>query len=123
MWERRFAALLSPVRFFGNPLVTIFVVGSTASLSLGDRIGVLIIIAMVVLSVPLNFFVKLQARRAVDEIRMQVATMAAVLRGEREGEPPIAVFTVSIPTPPTWPRSSLPRRSIATWPTSSRKSR
>ena len=123
MRKRRLAALLSPVRFFGNPLVIVFVVGSTASLSLGDRVGVLGIIAMVVPSASLNFSIEVQARRAANEIRMQAATMAAFLHNGREGEPPIAVVTVCMPTPPTWPWSGLPRRIISTWLTSSRKSR
>jgi Mg2+-importing ATPase len=88
--ERPFAALLSFVRFFANPLVIILVVASTVSLSLGDRVGGLIIIAMVLLSVLLNFFMEFQARHAVEEIRKQVATMAAVLRDGREQERPIA---------------------------------
>ena len=54
--ERRFAALLSFVRFFGNPLITVLLVASAVSLSLGDRVGGLIIIATVLLSVLLNFF-------------------------------------------------------------------
>ncbi len=88
--ERRFAALLSFIRFFANPLVIILLVASTVSLSLGDRVGGLIIIAMVLLSVLLNFFMEFQARHAVEEIRKQVATMAAVLRDGREQELPIA---------------------------------
>jgi Mg2+-importing ATPase len=88
--ERRFAALLSLVRFFANPLVIILLVASAVSLSLGDRVGGLIIIAMVLLSVLLSFFMEFQARHAVEEIRQQVATMASVLRDGREQELPIA---------------------------------
>ena len=88
--ERRFAALLSFVRFFGNPLIIVLLVASAVSLSLGDRVGGLIIIATVLLSVLLNFFMEFQARHAVEEIRKQVATMAAVLRDGREQELPIA---------------------------------
>ena len=87
--ESRFAALpssraFSPIRSSSScswPAV---------SLSLGDRIGGLIIIAIVLLSVLLNFFMEFQARRAVEEIRKQVATTAAVLRDGREQELPIA---------------------------------
>jgi Mg2+-importing ATPase len=90
--ERPFAALLSFLRFFANPLVIILLVASTVSLSLGDRVGGLIIIAMVLLSVLLNFFMEFQARHAVEEIRKQVATMAAVLRDGREQELPIVAL-------------------------------
>ncbi len=88
--ERRFAALLDFVRFFANPLVIILVVASVVSLSLGDQVGGLIIIAMVLLSVLLSFFMEFQARHAVEEIRKQVATTAAVLRDGREQELPVA---------------------------------
>ncbi|MCE5246296.1 MAG: magnesium-translocating P-type ATPase [Candidatus Polarisedimenticolia bacterium] len=88
--ERRFAKLLSVVRYFANPLVVILVAAGAVSLSLGDPVGGLIIIAIVLLSVLLNFFMEFQARRAVEEIRRQVATTAAVLRDGRERELPIA---------------------------------
>jgi P-type Mg2+ transporter len=86
--ERRFAGLVTFARFFANPLVVILLVASTISLSLGDPVGGLIIIAMVLLSVLLNFFMEFQARHAVEAIRKQVATMAAVLRDGREQEVP-----------------------------------
>jgi hypothetical protein len=59
------ARRLSFVRFFGNPLIIVLLVASAVSLSLGDRVGGLIIIAMVLLSVLLNFFMEFQARHAV----------------------------------------------------------
>jgi Mg2+-importing ATPase len=88
--ESRFAGLLAFLRFFANPLVIILVVASSISLSLGDQVAGLIIIAMVLLSVLLNFFMEFQARHAVEEIQKQVATMAAVMRDGREQELPIA---------------------------------
>ncbi len=88
--KQRFAALLGFLRFFANPLVIILLVASAVSLSLRDRVGGLIIIAMVLLSVLLNFFMEFQARHAVEEIQKQVATMAAVLRDGREQDLPIA---------------------------------
>ncbi len=88
--ESRFAGLISFLRFFANPLVIILVVASSISLMLGDRAGGLIIIAMVLLSVLLNFFMEFQARHAVEEIRKQVATTAAVIRDGQEQELPIA---------------------------------
>ena len=90
MRESRFAALLDFLRFFANPLVVILLVASAISLALGDPVGGLIIIAMVLLSVLLNFFMEFQARHAVEAIRKQVATTAAVLRDGREQELPVA---------------------------------
>ena len=88
--ESRFAALLSLLRFLINPLVIILLVASGISLALGDPFGGTIIIAIVLLSVLLNFFMEFQAEHAVQEIRKQVATTAAVLRDGREQELPIA---------------------------------
>ena len=88
--ESRFAALFSFFRFFANPLVIILVVASGVSLALGEHVGGLIIIAIVLFSVFLNFFMEFQARHAVEEIRKQIATTAAVLRDGREQELPIA---------------------------------
>ena len=82
--ESRFAVLISLLRFLTNPLVIILLVASAISLVLGDPVGGLIIIAIVLLSVLLNFFMEFQARHAVEEIRKQVATTAAVLRDGRE---------------------------------------
>ena len=88
--ESRFAVLFSLLRFLINPLVIILLVASGISLVLGDAVGGGIIIAMVLLSVLLNFFMEFQAQHAVEEIRKQVATTAAVMRDGREQELPVA---------------------------------
>jgi P-type Mg2+ transporter len=88
--EPRFATLFSVFRLFANPLVIILLVASVISLSLGDAVGGSIIIAIVLLSVLLNFFMEFQARHAVEAIRKQVATTAAVLRDRGKQELPIA---------------------------------
>src|SRR5579872_7603236 len=88
--ESRFAPLIGFLRFFANPLVVILLAASSISIVLGDRVGGGIIIAIVLLSVIVNFYVEFQARHAVEEIRKQVATTAAVLRDGHELELPIA---------------------------------
>src|SRR5579864_8087857 len=88
--ESRFATLLSFFGFFANPLVVILVVASGVSLALGEHVGGLIIIAIVLFSVLLNFLMEFQARHAVEEIRRQIAITAAVTRDGREQELPIA---------------------------------
>lgn len=88
--ESRFAALVSFLGFFANPLVIILVIASGISLALGEHVGGLIIIAIVSLSVLLNFLMEFQARHAVEEIRKQIAITAAVIRDGREQELPIA---------------------------------
>jgi Mg2+-importing ATPase len=87
--EPRFAALMGFLRFFGNPLVLILLAASGISIALGDPVGGSIIIAIVLLSVIVNFYVEFQARHAVEDIRKQVATTAAVLRDGRELEFPV----------------------------------
>src|SRR6202162_1473585 len=88
--ESRFASLLSFLGFFANPLVIILVVASSVSLALGEHVGGLIIIAIVLFSLLLNFLMEFQARHAVEEIRKQIAVTAVVLRDGQERELPIA---------------------------------
>ena len=88
--ESRLAGLIGFLRFVANPLVVILLVASAITLALGDPVGGLIIISMVLFSVLLSFFMEFQARHAVEEIRKQVATTAAVVRDGRETELPIA---------------------------------
>jgi Mg2+-importing ATPase len=88
--ESRFAALISFFGFFANPLVIILVIASGVSLALGEHVGGLIIIAIVLFSVLLNFLMEFQARHAVEEIRKQIAVTATVMRDGREQELPTA---------------------------------
>jgi Mg2+-importing ATPase len=88
--ESRFAPLIGFLRFFANPLVLILLAASTISIVLGDHVGGAIIIAIVLLSVVVNFYVEFQARHAVEDIRKQVATTAAVVRDGHELELPVA---------------------------------
>ena len=53
--ESRFAALISFLRFFANPLVLILLAASTISIMLRDAVGGTIIIAIVLLSVIVKF--------------------------------------------------------------------
>lgn len=84
--ERRFAALFSFCGFFASPLVIILVIASVVSLVLGEHIGGLIIIAIVLFSVFLNFFMEFQARHAVEEIQKQIAITASTTRDGRRVE-------------------------------------
>jgi Mg2+-importing ATPase len=88
--ESRFAGLIGFLSFFANPLVLTLLAASVISIVLGDAVGGSIIIAIVLLSVIVNFYTEFQARHAVEDIRKQVATTAAVLRDGRELELPTA---------------------------------
>jgi magnesium-transporting ATPase (P-type) len=65
--ESRLAGLFAFLRFFANPLVVILLVAGGVSLGMGDHVGGPIIIAIVLLSVLLNFFMEFQARHAVEK--------------------------------------------------------
>jgi P-type Mg2+ transporter len=88
--ESRFAVLIAFLHFFANPLVLILLTASLISISLGDHVGGSIIIAIVMLSVLVNFYVEFQARHAVEDISKQVATTAEVLRDGKAREVPVA---------------------------------
>jgi Mg2+-importing ATPase len=88
--ESRFAPLINFLRFFANPLVLILLAASAISIALGDHVGGSIIIAIVLLSVLVNFYTEFQARHAVEDIRKQVATTAAVVRDGHGLELPVA---------------------------------
>ena len=88
--EKRLSGLMQFLRFFANPLVIILLVASSVSFGLGQRVNAVIIIAMVLLSVCLNFYQEHQASRAAEELRRQVATTAAVIRDGEEQETPIS---------------------------------
>ena len=76
--------------FFRNPLVVILVIASGVSLALGEHVGGLIILAIVLFSVILNFLMEFQARHAVEDIQKEIALTAAVVRDGREQELPTA---------------------------------
>ena len=88
--EPRFAALINFLRFFANPLVLVLLAASGISIVLRDPVGGTIIIAIVLLSVMVNFYVEFQARHAVEDIRKRVARTAAALRDGHELELPVA---------------------------------
>ena len=77
---------------------------------MGDP-GGLIIIAMVLLSVLLNFFMEFQARHAVEEIQKQVASTAAVVRDGQVQELPVAELVWGH-CPPQCRRSGAGRRAF-----------
>ena len=67
-------------RLFANPLIIILLLASAASAALGDVLNAVIIVAMVLLSVTLNFVQTYRSERAASQLREQVAPRATVLR-------------------------------------------
>ncbi|HEY3373693.1 MAG TPA: magnesium-translocating P-type ATPase [Candidatus Aquicultor sp.] len=87
--EHRFSAVFEFLRFFLNPLVIALIAASIVSFAVGERISASIIIAMVVLSVTLNFYQVFQAQHATESLRQQVALTTTVVRDGKERELPV----------------------------------
>ncbi len=68
------------LRFCANPLVLILLIASVTSALLGQAVSAIIIAAMVVLSVVLNFIQAYRSESAVQRLREQVAPTASVQR-------------------------------------------
>jgi Mg2+-importing ATPase len=66
--EPRYARLRAFFHLLGSPLVAVLLVAATVSIALGDPAGGSIIIAIVALSVGINFRVEYRAHKAVQEI-------------------------------------------------------
>ena len=69
------------VELFGNPLVLMLLVAAVVSGFLGDHVGAGIIVAMVLLSVTLNYVLSYRSKRAAERLREEIAPTASVCRG------------------------------------------
>jgi len=87
---KRAAAWLRLVQRLGNPLVIILLFASGLSAVTGDVASFVIITAIVLLSVLLDFVQESQAQSAVDALREQVALRADVRRDGAEATLPVA---------------------------------
>lgn len=74
---------------FGNPLVLVLLAASAISALSGDVTGALIIGAIVVMSVTLDFVQSYRAGQAAEKLALQVAVTATVLRNGRARELPV----------------------------------
>jgi Mg2+-importing ATPase len=88
--EPRYARLRAFFHLLGSPLVAVLLVAATVSIALGDPAGGSIIIAIVALSVGINFRVEYRAHKAVQEIQRQIPATVSVLRDGREKMLPVA---------------------------------
>jgi len=78
--SRRSPAILDLLRLFLNPLVLILLIAAILSAFLGEAADAGIIIAIVILSVVIDFVQTYRSRRAVEQLRERVAPTATVLR-------------------------------------------
>jgi Mg2+-importing ATPase len=74
---------------FRNPLVLVLLAASAVSAATGDAANFFIIMALVLLSVTLDFVQEHRASRAAQKLRESVALRATVIRGCREQELPV----------------------------------
>jgi Mg2+-importing ATPase len=77
---RRWAGIRQLLYFLANPLVIILLIASVVTAALGEVINSSIIIAMVLLSVAINFIQTYRSQRAVERLRAGVALTSTVLR-------------------------------------------
>ena len=84
------AAWLRFARRFANPLVIILLLASGLSAATGDVASFVIIVAIVLLSVLLDFVQENRAQSAVDALRQRVALRAAVRRDGGEVSLPVS---------------------------------
>jgi Mg2+-importing ATPase len=78
--RRRRSALSDFLRLFLNPLVLVLLIAATASAALGDVTDAAIIFAIVILSSTLDFAQTRRSQRAIEQLQVQVAPKATVLR-------------------------------------------
>ena len=78
--RRRRSALTDFLRLFLNPLVLVLLIAATASAALGDATDAGIIFAIVILSNTLDFAQTRRSQRAIEQLQVQVAPKATVLR-------------------------------------------
>ncbi|HUL75463.1 MAG TPA: magnesium-translocating P-type ATPase [Vicinamibacterales bacterium] len=77
---RRLSAVAQFLRLFANPLVAILLVASAISSALGEALDALIIVAIVLTSVAINFWQSFQSHQAAERLRSSVMPTATALR-------------------------------------------
>lgn len=84
------AALLEFLAHFRNPLVLVLLAASAIAGFLGDMRSFVVIGAIVLMSVTLDFVQEYRAGRAAERLKRQVAVRASVLRGDVRRETGVA---------------------------------
>jgi Mg2+-importing ATPase len=84
----RHGAIAALLGLFANPLVVILLLAAGVSGFLGDWAGAAIIVAIVLLSVTLNFTLSYRSQQAANRLREEIAPMATVRRDGRWQELP-----------------------------------
>lgn len=87
---KRVPAWLRLARRFANPLIIVLLIASAFSVASGDAASFTIVVAIVLLSILLDFVQESRAQNAVDALREQVALRADVRRDGKEISLPVA---------------------------------
>ncbi len=85
---RRFAAIREIVRYLANPLVLVLLLASSVSAVFGQLVSSIVIAAMLVLSIALNFTQVYRSQRAAAGLRERVGQLATVRRDGATREVP-----------------------------------
>jgi len=92
--ERKRALLLQFLAKFRNPLVIILLAASAISAFTGDATSFFIIVAVVLMSIFLDFIQEYRAGQAADRLRQSVAVRVQVLRGGKPCDIPMADLAI-----------------------------
>jgi P-type Mg2+ transporter len=84
--SKHHSAVFDFLRLFLNPLVLILLIAAAVSAFLGEAADAAIIAVIVLLSTALDFTQNYQSRKAIEQLRQQVAPTATVLRDGKWGE-------------------------------------
>ena len=84
--RKRQPLILDFLSHFANPLIFILLIAGAISGFLGEIVNTIIIYAMVLISVVLDFVQKYRAERAAESLKKRVATMVEVMRDGRKEE-------------------------------------
>ena len=87
---KRAAAWLRFAQRFANPLILVLLLASALSAATGDVASFVIVVAIVVMSILLDFVQESRAQNAIDALRAQVALRADVLRDGTATNLPVA---------------------------------
>ncbi len=88
--EKRLPPWLQYLRHLRNPLVLTLLVASGVSAMTGELTNSLIIVAIVLMSVTLDFWQEMRAGQVIERLRQSVAVRASVLRDGQLQEHPVA---------------------------------
>lgn len=92
--DKRRTLLLEFLSKFNNPLIIILIIASIVSFFTGSYIDTLIILAIILISVVLDFYQEYQSQQAADKLKARVSLKTMVMRGGKKEDIPASHITV-----------------------------